>query len=733
MNSKQPSLRGKLVQVIMLTVGLALLMAMAAFLLVEVRGYRAAAKRELQILAEVVGEGASAALEFKDPAEGRRILASLRIHRHIVEATLFERSGQALASYRREGDGPGSTPPDLQAPGFTFEGNQLWLVHPVRYAGDNLGNIYLRADMAELNDRLAWVLAGGVVLTLLIGSAASLVAIRMGRVVSEPIMRLTEATLDLARGQTILVRPTRQSDDEVGLLVDAFNDLLDQLGERKSRLLEAQQLAHLGNWGLDADGRPTGWSEETFRIFGLDPSLPMPDAGEFLALLHPEDAPAVQSAWARSLGPEGRFELDHRIVRSDGAVAWVHTSGVRFEERADRFALRGTVMDISERKIAEAALLQGQKLESLGVLAGGIAHDFNNLLAAIQGFVDMARVGLPAGLPADRYLEKAEAVVQRAADLVRQMLAYSGNAKFQVKPLDLGRLVVEMTHLLSVSISKRAALKVEADPDLPAVIGDSAQLQQVVMNLVINASDAILGDGGVIKVGIHRERLDAQGLASIYAGQGMTPGTYIVLQVEDNGHGMDAATQARIFEPFFTTKFAGRGLGLAAMLGIVRGHHGGMKVYSEVGKGTTFKVLFPASEQRPQAQTLPEEAKAYRGSGTVLLVDDEPDLLSATASAFEHLGFDTLLASDGTEALVRIRENPGRIRLVLMDLTMPHMDGAECYRAIRALEPALPVLLMSGFSEHDDVEALRPLGLAGFLQKPFSFSTLVSAVQSALA
>ncbi len=726
-------LRRKLIAVIMLTVGLALLLAVGAFVGIEIYGYRTAQKRELALLAQVVGESSSAALEFKDPDEAKRLLANLKVHRHIVSAAILDREGRIFTTYRRDADGP--VPEALGRPieSQAFEPGHLCVTSPIRHAGETQGSIFLKMDMAELNRQLLWVLLAGLALTLLIGSTALLIAMRVGRIVAEPILHLTDAARTIASGRDSSVRVPRETQDEVGVLVDAFNVMLDQLEERQARLKEAQRLAHLGHWAFDPNEQDSDWSEETYRIFGLDPGQGVPNAEAFRALIYPPDLPGMDAAIARGLGAEGHFELDHRIVRPDGSIVWIHASGVKFKGSSGNAVLRGTIMDITERKQSEAALLQGQKLESLGVLAGGIAHDFNNLLAALQGFLEMTRLDVPERSPALVHIDRAERVIQRAADLVRQMLAYSGKVNFQVAPMDLNAVVREMGHLLSVSISKKAILRYELADDLPAMVGDVAQVQQVIMNLVINASDALPIEGGLIKIATHLEWLDAEQLANTYAGQEMTPGSFLVLEVEDTGHGMDAPTLTRIFDPFFTTKFAGRGLGLAAMLGIVRAHKGGIRVYSELGMGTTFKVLFQASPERRAQPRVVEPERAIVGAGKVLVVDDELDIRASASSMLERLGFEPLVARDGAEGLELVKQYPGELRLVLLDYTMPVMDGEACFRAIHALEPDLPVLLSSGFSPEESTEMLMKEGLAAFLQKPYSLTQLQMAIQRALA
>jgi nitrogen-specific signal transduction histidine kinase/CheY-like chemotaxis protein len=389
-------------------------------------------------------------------------------------------------------------------------------------------------------------------------------------------------------------------------------------------------------------------------------------------------------------------------------------------------------MDITDRKQSEAALLQGQKLESLGVLAGGIAHDFNNLLAALHGNLDLARTELSKDSAGNHYIGKCVKIIEKSANLTRQLLAYSGKGQFEVKPLDLSRQVREMGHLLSVSVSKKAELRYEITEGLPAIIGNTSQIQQVIMNLVINASDAMKKQDGFVLIRTGSEFLAEPELRNLYAGQELTPGPYVVLEVLDNGHGMDAETLDRIFDPFFTTKSQGRGLGLAAMLGIVKSHHGGIKVQSEVGKGTLFRVLFPSSNAFMQLAPQVDPSCGFNRSGKILVVDDEPDIRLAAVDIFEHLGFEVIQASDGHEGLYRVKEHSGKLRMVLLDLTMPRMNGIEFMKGLRAIDPYVPVLMTSGFSESDNAAELEVLGLSGFIQKPYSLASLKAKIREIL-
>ncbi len=406
-------------------------------------------------------------------------------------------------------------------------------------------------------------------------------------------------------------------------------------------------------------------------------------------------------------------------------------------------ATQVTARDISERKRAAAErqefahkLQETQKLESLGVLAGGIAHDFNNILTSIFGNASLARLELPSGSPAAENLTAITEGSQRAADLCRQMLAYSGKGSFVVRRLSLNRLVEETTHLLKISISKKAELRFNLSPALAAIDADATQIRQVIMNLVINASEAIGDHTGVISLNtslaqVTRDYLREGGLVVT---QEMPAGPYVCLEVSDTGCGMSPETQAKIFDPFFTTKFSGRGLGLAAVLGIVRSHKGALKLSSEPGRGTTFKLLFPCSTGTAETAAVDQVVKTtWRGQGWVLVVDDEESVRSTAAAMLRKLGFEVVLAADGREALAAFQAEPDRYALVLLDLTMPKMDGQQSFLELRSLRRNVPVVLMSGFNEQEVFSQFAEKGSLDFLQKPFGFEAMNKVVQGVLA
>ncbi len=387
--------------------------------------------------------------------------------------------------------------------------------------------------------------------------------------------------------------------------------------------------------------------------------------------------------------------------------------------------------DITQRKQAEEErlklekqLLHTQKLESLGVLAGGIAHDFNNILTAIIGNAELALMRLSQESPVIENLQRIESAAARAADLAKQMLAYSGKGRFVIEELDLNRLIEEMGHMLEVSTSKKALLRYNFHQSLPAITADATQIRQIVMNLVINASEAIGEKSGVIAITTGCQECDSPIRNEAWLAEPVQEGMYVFLEINDTGCGMDKETLARIFDPFFTTKFTGRGLGMAAVLGIVRGHKGAIKVYSEVGKGTTFKIMFPASLQIAETATAANDTgKHWRGSGKVLLVDDEETIRSLGSEMLRKLGYEVITAGDGRQALDIYRQRDD-ISLVLLDLTMPHMDGEQCFRELRELNPQVRVIMTSGFNEQEVTQKFVGKGLAGFIQKPYNLSTM---------
>jgi PAS domain S-box-containing protein len=517
------------------------------------------------------------------------------------------------------------------------------------------------------------------------------------------------------------------------------------LREREAGLAAAQRLAHLGNWEVENLGGFNGppdlnraqvlWSDEVYRIFGYAPRAVRVTGELFLAGVHPNDRARVEQAIFQALEHRAQFDIEHRVVRADGTERAVrHLSDIVYDSQSPRVLhVRGIVQDITEQKELEGKLLQSQKLESLGLLAGGIAHDFNNLLTGILGYASLAQQG-SAGVPnLGEYLSQIEAGGRRAAELCQQMLAYAGRGRFDVRPFDINAIVRDTLPLLEVSIPKKVTLILHLAEGLPPVQVDGSQIRQIVMNLVTNAADAIGNAEGRIAVTSGVMQADRDYLVQTYLAPDLPEGPYVYLEVSDTGMGMTAEVQRKIFDPFFTTKFAGRGLGLAAVLGIVRAHRGALKVYSEPGRGSTLRLLLPVASG---AQILPDPGTPradWRGEGLALVIDDEPTVREVAQRMLQTLGFTVVAAADGKEGLSLYRAQTRPVRLVLLDLTMPQLDGEEAFRALREFDPSATVVLMSGFTEQEALDRFAGTGLAAFLQKPFSLDSLRETLEHVLA
>jgi PAS domain S-box-containing protein len=470
------------------------------------------------------------------------------------------------------------------------------------------------------------------------------------------------------------------------------------------------------------------------------------------AILSPQDRSRImaRSRWLLNT-PGATSDDEYRIVHESGDVRWVRDIARHIvDEEAGRRFIQGAIYDVTAAKRAEEErlemerrLLHAQKLESLGVLAGGIAHDFNNLLLAISGNLEVAQLHLQHGpLASDRaakFVERAMAAIHSATGLAQQMLAYSGRGHFVVRPVNISTLVQENAELLRAAIARNRELVLHLDK-VPDIKADPSQIQQVIMNLITNAAEATGDSGGRIELTTGVQEVDEAYLTWGRSIETPAPGSYVYIQVEDNGSGMTADVQQRLFEPFFTTKFTGRGLGMAAVLGIVRSHHGAIVVNTAPGAGTCVQVLFPYSLAEPvplpdAARTPPLSATAGPastdtaseppGEGRLVLVaDDEPMVRTMCQSLLEEWGYSVLLAADGEEAVAHFRTHADRIACVILDLTMPRLDGLGALKALRQIQPDVRVILSSGYSQREAMQRFSNDDVTTFIKKPYRVEVL---------
>jgi two-component system, cell cycle sensor histidine kinase and response regulator CckA len=437
--------------------------------------------------------------------------------------------------------------------------------------------------------------------------------------------------------------------------------------------------------------------------------------------------------------------VEDYFVHRDGRVVPISCSIAPIRSDASIAGAVMVVRDLTEEKQAETlereneeALQQAQKLESIGVLAGGIAHDFNNLLTGIMGNAGLARRAIAAGKSeqAAKLLGDVLSASERAADLTRQLLAYAGKGRFLILPVDLGKLVSEVSALIRASISKKITLVIDVPDDCPVVEADRAQIQQLVMNLVINGGEAIGDEPGTLAVRVRTEHLTERRQQPRTEGFPIAAGDYVRIDVTDTGEGMDSETRSRIFEPFFTTKFLGRGLGLSAALGIVRGHRGAIGVRSEVGRGTTFTVMLPMRRdlRRPDRTSGRGGLETdHQGAGTILVADDEEGVRSLVMDVLESAGYTVELARDGSEAIERLRNLRDGVRLILLDLTMPMLGGVETATELRQIQPEVPIVVMSGYGDIEVMQQFGGLTIDDFLPKPFTPDELAGKIKGILA
>ena len=499
-------------------------------------------------------------------------------------------------------------------------------------------------------------------------------------------------------------------------------------------LHESQKVGHFGSFQYVAATQETIWSEEEYRIYGIDPADGSPPYERMLKHhIHPDDAELLDRTFREAFANGGVYELEHRIVRPDGTVRIVHDiAHPYFDNDGNLYKYIGTTHDVTERRELEAQLLQVQKMESIGQLAGGIAHDFNNLLIPIMGYAELAKIGHSPGDERYQHLDEVIKAATRASGLTHQILAFSRKQILQPRVLDLNEIILKFESMTRRIIGEDIELRTFLDPNLHRVSVDRGQFEQILLNLVINARDA-LPEGGHLTLETSNVYLDEAYVAKHKGAH--APGHYAMLAVSDSGCGMDAATQKRIFEPFFTTKQPGRGtgLGLATVFGIVNQHQGSIWVYSEIDKGTTFKIYLPRAHGAVQAAEAAPSEIVDRATGTILVVEDEDMVRRIVCETLEASGYQVIEARTPDEAVRLMSACRARIDLLLTDVVMPGMNGKQLHQKLDAIQPELRVLYTSGYTDNVIVHhGVLDAGLH-FLQKPFTLQALRQQVRRSLA
>ena len=567
------------------------------------------------------------------------------------------------------------------------------------------------------------------------------------RAKTDPDMETVEA--DFPNATKLLLEELRVHQIQLEMQNEEMRRTQLELDESRSRYFDLYDLAPVGYFTLSAAGVIQQSNLTAAQLLGY--TRTDLDQRPFSRFIYPQFADRFHRM-RKNLRATGQPQsIEIQLSRKDGTSFWAQVDATATQEDGTP-VIRVVLSDVTARKQAELEhqrLAQQeqatQKLESLTVMAGGVAHDFNNLLTAIIGSSAMARRALPTDSSAADQLDSIEEASRRASELCHHLLVYSGRADFERQRINLNELIESTIQTISVLISPHAELRLNLAKDLPAIQGDATQLQQVVMNLLINASEALVDGRGVVVVKSGLTHLGKTQAADPLAAPELSEGDYAFLEISDNGCGMDSSVLARVFDPFFTTKSTGRGLGMAAVQGIVRPHQGALKVKSEPGKGTTFRLLLPAvsgavappeASRPPIATGRPVSGSAAdrpgKISGTVLVADDVAVIRMYAKDILEDCGLDCVLAADGQEALDIFRVDPTRFKLVVLDVKMPRLGGIEAFRAMQRLRPDVQVVLMSGYGLQDAREALSAEGFIGFLPKPFVEAEFVALVNQVL-
>lgn len=550
--------------------------------------------------------------------------------------------------------------------------------------------------------------------------------------------------------------PILDTKGEVVGILDITRDISRQK-EAENKVAKSQERIDLALWGAELGMWDLSLTSEIFdfdvrasRIVGLPNEQQQILFDDLVKMANPEDLPILVHRLKSHLEDEASvFEAEWRITDGRGGWRWILQKGKVVDRTSygEPLRLSGTFLDVTSRKEIESEhdtlerkMQHTQKLESLGVLAGGIAHDFNNILTGILSQTGLARMEVQKGdADVDDHLRKIESAAQRMAQLTRQMLAYSGRAKFEIRRFDLNEVIEEIVFLLKASIGKKARYEMDLSEEPPYVEGDATQIHQVILNLVTNASDALGGKQGRISLRTGFADLPENDLKIVPWGSDLSPGKFVYVDVEDDGCGMDEETRTKLFEPFFTTKFTGRGLGMSAVLGIVRSHGGLIKVKSAPGVGSVFRVYLPASDppEEVKLSLIKQTRRAPVEGGRFLIIDDELVVRSVFSQALRTLGFEYEDAEDGLLGIELFKrrkeaaEAAGGNRPytgVFLDMTMPEMNGYEVYKELRSIDPGLPVCIMSGFTEEEIATQFENDPVAAFLPKPFQIDHIEEAI-----
>lgn len=780
---KNLSIKGKLIRIQLVTTSTVLILCVLGFYVYNMKSLKRTTTANLLSTARVIAINSVATLTFQDADAGAEVLSALRAERNIVGGCLLDAEGALFATYGKFDHHLPSLIEEMQAFGAKPEEELVHfgtvyvdVFHKITQDSGHLGILYLRLDRSVFEEAMNQIaLIAGIV--LLLGIALSIIlAGLLQKSISGPILNLVKATKDVSITRDYSIRVDVLGNDELGVLYGEFNEMLTQIQERDMALQEArgeleervkERTKELENeiterkhaeqevresralfqdialstsdwlWEVNAEGVYTFCSEKVEQVLGYTPQEIIGKTP--FDLMPPDEAEKIGRQFQGIVGRKAPIvDLKNWNIHKDGHEVCLLTNGVpMLDVKGNLVGYRGADKDITDRERAEkekeqleARLRQGQKMEAIGTLAGGIAHDFNNILMAILGCTDMAMLDVPKGSVTRANLEHVIQAGMRAKDLVLQILAFSRQAEQERKPGQLHPVVKEALHLLRSSLPTTIEIRQDIDTNSGTVLADPTQIHQVLMNLCTNAYHAMREEGGILEVKLDAVEVDAE---SARTHPDLREEAYVRLIISDTGHGMDRATMERAFDPFFTTKGPGEGtgMGLATVHGIVTSHGGAITLYSELGNGSTFQIYLPRVESATPVEILDIEP-VTRGKESILFVDDEVSLVHIGKQMLERLGYNVTARTSSVEALELFRAKPDRFDLVITDQTMPNMTGVELAEELMRIQPDIPIILVTGFSEVVTPERAKQIGFREYIMKPILTRDLNKAIRRVL-
>lgn len=733
------SIRKKMILIVMLVTSTVMLLAQGTLIVYEWYSMRQRMVTDLSVLATMVSDNCKGALSFNEPRDATDVLNSLRAIVSIEEAVVFDNTGKRFADFSR------AEKANLLAPAFShdhheFTKNDLTMGRQIFLADLPIGSLYLRSNLDELYGFFYRRISDIVLLLIMALAVAYMLSTRLQRVISVPLLHLADIAGSISKKRDYSIRAVKHSEDELGLLTDAFNSMLVQVEKRDYALKGSEELLKAtqnstadGILVVDNNGTVLNANRQFMGMWGLTEEQVFPGQNDDRLISYVLDQLAAPDDFRKKVAElyKSSTETLDEIIFKDGRTFERFTCPLiqngRESGRVWNFR------DITERKTLQKQLLQSQKMEAIGTLAGGIAHDFNNILAAIIGYAEIAKEDLPLESPTISDLNEIFKAGLRGRELVNQILTFSRQSEQELKPIQIHLIITEALKLLRSSIPTSIEIRQDIDTRSGTVLSDATRIHQIIINLCTNAYYAMRTTGGVLSIKLRPIQIEEDDYK--IKSFDLTPGSYVELAVGDSGIGMDKETMDKIFDPYFTTKEIGEGtgLGLSVVHGIVKSYGGHITVYSEPGKGTTFRIYLPKTDSESDAIDT-EAVDIYpTGNERALIIDDEETIVHILERTLVSLGYQVTAMNSSREALKTFQKNPDRFDFIITDMTMPNMNGMELIQRINEFRPDIPAIICTGFSDLIDKEKTSNLGIRKYLMKPVVKKELAFAIREVLA